>query len=129
MTDAHKAALAAGRDDGRAVKAYLEALPSTSPKKRGRRRTQESIKRRLKAIEAELPAASALARLQLVQERRDLSADLGELEGATTGDIKALRKQFVAVAKRYSERKGIDYASWREVGVDPQTLNEAGISR
>jgi hypothetical protein len=51
-TDEHKAALAAGREDARQVKAYLEALGSTAPKRRGRRWTKDSIASRLGQIEA-----------------------------------------------------------------------------
>jgi len=35
----------------------------------------------------------------------------------------------VEVAKSYSSRKGISYAAWREVGVEPAVLKKAGISR
>jgi hypothetical protein len=35
----------------------------------------------------------------------------------------------VKVAKGYSARQGISYASWREVGVEPSVLKKAGISR
>ena len=46
MSDDHKAALAAGRNEGRAVRRYLEALEAHKPK-RGRKRTPESIQKRL----------------------------------------------------------------------------------
>jgi hypothetical protein len=55
MSDEHKAALAEGREQGRAVRRYLEALESYRPK-RGRKRTQESITKRLADIEARLDA-------------------------------------------------------------------------
>ena len=42
MTDEHKAALAKGRNEGNAVRNYLEALRANKPK-RGRKRTRESI--------------------------------------------------------------------------------------
>ena len=44
-------------------------------------------------------------------------------------NIDDLRASFVKVAKNYSARKGISYAAWREVGVDAETLREAGVSR
>lgn len=128
MTDAHKAALAEGRDEARQVKAYLEAIAATTPKRRGRRRTKDSIARRLTAIDAAMEGASALGRLQLLQERNDLAAELAALE-AEPVDLAALRSAFVKVAKGYSERKGITYATWRAVGVDAATLKAAGISR
>ncbi len=51
MSDAHKAALAEGRAQGRAVRNYLEALEAHKPK-RGRKRTPDSMKRRLAKIDA-----------------------------------------------------------------------------
>ena len=52
MTDAHKAALAKGRTESQAVRVYLEALRANKPV-RGRKRTPESIGKRLAAIDAE----------------------------------------------------------------------------
>jgi hypothetical protein len=128
MTTAHKAALAAGRDEARQVKAYLEALEATAPKRRGRRRTKDSIGRRLSAIDASMEAASALGRLQLLQEKTDLEAELATLETSPV-DLTKLRSAFVKVARSYGERKGITYATWRAVGVDAATLKAAGIAR
>ena len=68
MSEEHKAALAEGRAEGRAVRDYLEGLRSTRPK-RGRKRTPESIRDRLAKIETALVDASAIDELQLVQER------------------------------------------------------------
>ena len=126
MTAEHKKALAAGRAEGRSVKAYLDALEQQRPR-RGRRRTPDSIKKRLTAIEKELPDASSLQRLQLVQERRDLEAELSGLD--TKVDLTKLESEFVKVAKAYSARKGIEYASWRELGVGADVLKKAGIGR
>ena len=126
MTDDHKAALERGRAEGRAVRDYLEAVRNNKPK-RGRKRTPESIASRLAAIEASLDTASAVDELQLIQERRDLNAEL-ETMGAKV-DLSELENAFVKVAKAYSERKGISYASWRDVGITPATLKRAGIGR
>ena len=46
MTEEHKAALARGRSEGKAVRDYLDALRANKPK-RGRKRTPDSIKKRL----------------------------------------------------------------------------------
>ena len=126
MTAEHKKALAEGRTEGRSVKAYLDALDQQRPR-RGRRRTPDSIKKRLAAIDKDLATASSLQRLQLVQERRDLDT---ELEGMSAkGDLTKLESDFVKVAKSYSKRKGIEYASWRELGVSAEVLKRVGISR
>ena len=126
MTAEHKQALADGRAEGRAVKAYLDALDQQRPR-RGRRRTPDSIKKRLVVIETELAEATSLQRLQLVQERRDLETELAGMD--TTVDLTKLEAEFVKVAKAYSERKGIEYASWRELGVGADVLKKAGVSR
>lgn len=126
MSDEHKAALAEGRNQGRAVRRYLEALEAHKPK-RGRKRTTESMRRRLDRIDAELPQADPLKRLQLIQERLDLTA---ELEAADTKvDLTGLEAEFVSAAADYSARKGISYAAWRELGVEAAVLKRAGISR
>jgi uncharacterized protein YicC (UPF0701 family) len=126
MSDEHKAALAKGRLEGRVVRDYLEGLRATKPK-RGRKRTPETIKKRLEAVEVELASASPLDELLLVQERRDLEAELAAKSNAI--DMDALEAEFVKVAKSYSDSKSISYASWRDVGVPASTLKRAGISR
>lgn len=126
MTDSHKAALERGRAEGRIVRDYLEALRSNKPK-RGRKRTPDSINKRLAAIESELSSASAIEELQLVQERRDLNDELASLGSGV--DLGEIEDAFVSVAKGYGERKGISYASWRDVGVSAATLRRAGIGR
>lgn len=126
MTDEHKAALAEGRAEGRAVKAYLEALDTNRPK-RGRKRTPDSIKKRLDAIESELADASPISRLQLIQERMDLGKELATLD--TKVDMSAVEAAFVKTGATYAGRKGISYAAWRELGVPADVLKRAGITR
>jgi hypothetical protein len=126
MSDAHKAALAEGRTQGRSVRRYLEALEAHKPK-RGRKRTPESMKKRLDKIDLDYVNADQLKRLQLAQERLDLQNELAATE--ETVDLDALQKDFVAAAKAYGERKGITYAAWRQVGVPDAVLKQAGITR
>jgi hypothetical protein len=126
MSNAHKAALARGREEGRAVRRYLEAVESQRPK-RGRKRTPESIKKRLAAVNERLAGADALSRLHLLQEKADLEAELGRV--AATTELGNLEKGFVKVAKAYGQRKGIGYNAWRAAGVSAAVLQRAGISR
>jgi hypothetical protein len=126
MSADHKAALAEGRAQGRAVRRYLEALEAHRPK-RGRKRTPDSIKKRLDKIETEIAAADPLKRIGLIQERMDLSAELETMDAGA--DLSDLEAEFVSAAKAYSERKGISYAAWREAGVPAATLSAAGIGR
>ena len=126
LSDQHKAAMAAGRTEGRAVREYLDALRTNKPK-RGRKRTPDSINARLQRIEEEIAIADPLDELRLVQERRNLTR---ELETMSTGvDMSALEADFIKVAKSYSERQGISYATWRDVGVEASVLKSAGIGR
>ncbi|MDH3292729.1 MAG: hypothetical protein OER95_00230 [Acidimicrobiia bacterium] len=126
MTEEHKQALAVGRAEGRMVRAYLEALESSRPK-RGRKRTKESISRRLERIEAELEAADPLKRLQLTQEQIDLTEELESMDNGV--NIADLENDFVRVAQGYAERKGITYQAFRQIGVPASVLKRAGISR
>ncbi|MCE2763400.1 MAG: hypothetical protein LW627_02650 [Ilumatobacteraceae bacterium] len=126
MTKAHKQALAAGRAEGKIVRDYLEALKRTKPK-RGRKRTPESIKRRLNTIKNEFENVDAVTQLKYAQERLDLAIELAELTAKV--DIAPLEKAFVKIAKGYGERNGITYSAWREIGVDATVLKKAGVTR
>lgn len=127
MSAEHKEALAVGRVQGRAVRRYLEALETSRPK-RGRRRTRDAVQKRLAAVDEKLAVADALSRLHLLQERRDLEDELASMNGVGV-DLTALEGEFVKAAKSYSQRKGVSYAAWREVGVPASVLRQAGISR
>ncbi len=126
LTPEHKAALAVGRDQGRTVRRYLEALDRNRPK-RGRKRTVESVKRQLTQVQERLEMADPLTKLHLLQERRDLEAELADKDA--TEDVPQLEADFIEVAAEYGKRKGITYASWREAGVSPSILRKAGIAR
>jgi len=126
MSNEHKAALAEGREQGRAVRRYLEALEAHRPR-RGRKRTPESMKKRLDSVENALATADPLKRLHLIQERLDLQSAL-ETNDAKV-DLDSLEKEFIAAAAPYSARKGISYSAWRELGVPSSVLDRAGISR
>ncbi|MEM9520391.1 MAG: hypothetical protein AAGA37_13795 [Actinomycetota bacterium] len=128
MTAEHKEALAQGRAQARAVREYLDALESHKPK-RGRKRTADSVKKRLDALTEEIEGTSSIKRVQLVQERLDLERELEAMTSGQAIDLDALRAGFLANAKAYSQAKGISYAAWREVGVPAEDLREAGISR
>lgn len=126
MTNEHKAALAEGRTQGRAVRSYLEALDAHKPK-RGRKRTSDSVAKRLEQVETELRSADPLKRLQLIQERLDLVTELEQMDDGN--NLGELEEEFVKVAKGYAARKGISYAAFRELGVAASTLKRAGIAR
>lgn len=126
MSDEHKQALAEGREQGRGVRLYLEALEKNRPK-RGRKRTQDSISKRLETIDQKLPEADPLTRLHLIQERLNLQTELESLKAKT--DLTELEQAFIVAARSYGERKGITHAAWRALGVPADVLRKAGISR
>jgi len=126
MSENHKAALAEGREQGRAVRNYLNALEATRPK-RGRKRTTDSIKNRLERIDEEIIDAKAVKRLELIQERMNLTNELETKE--ETVDMTALEEAFVEAASEYGDRKGLSYAAWREAGVNADVLKRAGIAK
>lgn len=126
MSAQHKEALAIGRDQGRAVRRYLEALERNRPK-RGRKRTIDTVKRQLASVDERLETADPLNRLHLLQERSDLEAELQQKDQVV--DISELEEEFIESAQPYGERKGITYATWRQAGVSAAVLRSAGISR
>ena len=126
MTEAHKRALADGREAALHVRRYLDALEAHRPR-RGRQRTPASVRKQLADVESQWSAASGLKRVELAQKRIDLRAVLAGLDAKA--DLSELRAGFVKHAKQYSSNKGITYTAWRDAGVSPDDLRAAGISR
>jgi hypothetical protein len=127
MSDDHKAALARGREQGRAVRAYLEALEAHRPR-RGRKRTAESVQRQLAETEAKLSSATGLDRVLQAQRQLDLRKELEDHNRTSTVDLAALEDRFASVVGAYSEAKGISYEAWREVGVAAGLLRRGGVT-
>jgi hypothetical protein len=126
MSAEHKAAIAQGRRESRAIKAYLEAI--SVPKRRGRPVTPESLEARIADLDQRIRNESdPLARVDLYQARLDTQETLDQL--AETVDIDALEAGFVEYAASYSTRKGITWPAWREAGVSAAVLRAAGVKR
>lgn len=125
MSTAHKNALANGRREGRTIREYLEIVESTKPR-RGRRRTPESINRRLAIINSTLRQADPVTKVRLLQERLDLRTELAGMK--TKSQIAEAESRFVKVARLFSKRNGITYDAWREFGVADSVLKKAGIA-
>ena len=124
VTPEHKAAMSQGRTETRIVRHYLEALAGVK-QGGGRRRSKDTLEKKLAAVEAELAAADPVSRLHLIQQRLDIAKAIEATE--QTIDMEQLESDFVSVAESYSDRKGISYQAWREVGVDARVLRAAGI--
>jgi hypothetical protein len=126
MTDDHKAALAQGRAEARAIKAYLAV--ATTPKKRGRPVTRASLEDRIATLDKKAQTEEdPLARVELIQARIDAQKSLDDL--GTAADLEALESGFVKYAADYSDRKGITWTAWREAGLPAATLRKAGIKQ
>ena len=123
MSQEHKAALARGRKESRAIKSYLRAIGSRKP---GRPVTKESLNSRLGAVNAKLEVVDdPLKRLDLLQARLDIEEALESVEDAANLD--EIEAEFVSNARSYSDRKGISYTAWRRFGVPAVVLKKAGI--
>jgi hypothetical protein len=126
MSTSHKNALANGRTEGRIIREYLEIVEATKPK-RGRRRTPESITKRLAIIATELKTADPVTKVRLIQERLNLRNELAGMKTKT--EVGTAEVRFVKVARSFSVRNDITYDAWREFGVTPAVLKRAGIER
>lgn len=126
MSPEHKEALARGRRQGKVVRDYLEALSADG--RRGRPVDRQALERRVQQLQAEIDQETdPLRRVELIQQRLDAEQRLSSLEKEV--DLEALEREFVEVAKDYSERRGITYSAWREAGVPASVLRQAGIPR
>lgn len=128
MSDTHKAALAMGRDEGRVVRRYLEALESEKSRQ-GRRRSFERVERQLAETVEALPGAGPLDRVHLLQRKIDLQDELDTLSRDDVVDLAELEAAFIAALPGYSRRKHLTYPAWREAGVPARVLRAAGLRR
>lgn len=126
MSDDHKAALARGRSQGKAVRDYLSALEQD--RKPGRKMDRGAIEGRIAAIQSDIDGEPDPAkRVDMIQRRLDLENRLVSM--GEEPDVAALADAFVEVAAEYSERKGISYTAWREAGVPAAVLKRAEVRR
>ncbi len=126
MSPEHKEALAKGRQQAKVVRNYLEALHSDG--QRGRPVNRGSLEAKIERLQTRInEEPNSARRVELIQERLDTERRLAELQESV--DREALERDFVAVAKEYSQRHGITYTAWREAGVPAAVLREAGITR
>ena len=123
MSEEHKAALARGRREARAIKAYLKALADKKP---GRPVTKESLNKRLVSVESKIDGSdNPLETVDLIQSKLDIEQALKDLDDAA--DMDALEAGFVEHVASYSERKGVSYTAWREFGVPAKVLRAADV--
>lgn len=126
MSEAHKAALAQGRRESKAIKGYLAVV--AAPKRRGRPVTPDTLNVKIAGLDDRIRnEKDPLARVDLFQARLDAREALDRT--VTVVDVDALEAGFVKNAVSYSERKGISWPAWREAGVSAAVLRTAGVKR
>ena len=122
---AHKKKVFDAKSESQRISHYLRALET---RKNGRRpkKNPDVLERRIVSLQKYLKEATGLRRLQAVQRIRDMRRQEAEL--ADAGNFGKYEADFVASAAAYSEKQGIEYGSWREVGVSAAVLKKAGIA-
>ncbi len=126
LTEEHKEALAKGRRQARAVRAYLQALETGQQP--GRPVDRHAVAKRIEQLQAEIyQETSPVKRVELIQRRIDAERQLVQIEDQA--NHQELERGFVEAVQEYSERRGITYSAWRELGVPASVLREAGVSR
>ena len=120
MTDQHKAALAQGRVEGRAVRVYMEALQVQQPRKRGRPgKSSEEIHEELDTCDDPMLRLKLRAQLRFAMEQ----------ERGNEVDWESITNDFIKVVASYSERNNLSYHDWRDEGVPASVLKQAGMRR
>lgn len=123
MTDEHKAALAQGRREAAAVRRYLEALDQDAGGV-----DADKLRKRVEDLKGKAEEESdPLRRVEVIEQRIEAEKALEEAEKAP--DMNALESDFSEVVAAYSQRKGISYKAWRELGVPASVLRDGGLSR
>lgn len=123
MSKQHKEALARGRKEARAVKAYLKAIDERSS---GRQPSKETLRNRLDKVNEKIGSTDdPLKRVDLLQSKLDMEKAISRVEDRDNFDH--IEKAFVKNVKSYSQRKGITYTAWREFGVPASVLRAGGV--
>ena len=109
------------------VDRYLASV--NTPKRRGRKVSKVALEQRLAAAQTNARSARGVAKVLAAQEIRDLQARLANLNATSETDLKSLEAEFVKIAKRFAENRGIGYGAWRDAGVPAVVLKKARIAR
>ena len=121
---AHKKALALGRTEAHAVRAYLDVLHQ--PQGPDPQVLEDSVTQLEQDVNQE---ADPVARVMLIQKRIDAEGELSAVQGNGEPDAAAAEAAFVEHALRFSQRKGLSWKAWREVGVPASVLKRTGLPR
>ena len=133
MPETAKQAMIQKHQQTKVIREYLQALAEGPSKRGGYRLKPEETQARIDKIQYQLDnhQLSVTQRLQLIQKRRNLETILAK--GTSHRDNEAMEtlqeaeEAFTKVAKEYSRRVGIEFATWREMKVPSRVLTAAGI--
>jgi len=109
------------------VDRYLASV--NTPKRRGRKVSKAALEQRLAAAHANARSARGVAKVLAAQQIRDLKSRIANLDAVGGADLKSLEAEFVKIAKRFGENRGIGYGAWRDAGVPAAVLKKARIAR
>jgi uncharacterized coiled-coil DUF342 family protein len=124
LTKKHKEALARGRRQAKAVRGYLEALNVD----RRKVSDPDDLRKRVDGLQQKIAEEDdPVNEVELIQKRLEAEAQLEDAQEAP--DFEELEKEFKKAVRGYSERKGITYYAWREIGVPAGVLRDAGVPR
>lgn len=125
LTPEHLDALARGRHESAIVRRYLTLLESNRPR-RGKKVSVNELKQRLATITSQLADCDPTEKLNLIKKRKTLVAQIERLE--SSHELVEAEQAFVVVASEYAKRKGIDFDTFREVGVPTEVLKRAKVA-
>lgn len=109
---------------GTVVNRYFEWLNAGTQGNPFANWTTERLEGRKGELDAAiLDADTAVKKVKLAQTRRDITHELESRKGGSPED------DFLKVVVRYSEQHGIEYDTWREMGVSADVLKRAGMQR
>lgn len=120
-----KAVATTAKIEATRVSLYLRALESKPKGQPGRKRNPEVLAKRIAAAQARVKERTGLARLTAVQNLRNIQKQADD--PSMNGNFDRFERNFIASAKSYGERKGIEYGTWRACGVTAAVLKQAGI--
>ena len=114
MSDEHKAALAKGREQGRAVREYLAAL--SEEKKPGRKVDPETLAQKITQVQEQIVSEPDPAkRVEQIQKRLDLEAQ--QADASEGVDLEALEQGFVEGLFGFERGHGVTVGSRVQSGL------------
>jgi hypothetical protein len=107
----------------------LAALEERNVPRNGRTVPVDRLEEQLARIDTDLETATSVKRVLLIQRRMDLEDRLASGGKDGYDNFEEAQLAFIKVAAAWAERKGLSYATLRQVGVPAGVLQAAGIRR